>query len=98
MREYDERTHSALYRLLAQLDPNDGNALIDQLDTISDAAAEQWRAMFDVTGDTPAEAVIPSGDRPRRPGAGVSILPDDEDEDDAHPDAAAASTSVHVQT
>eukprot|EP00973_Karenia_brevis_P066193 9200366-Karenia_brevis.AAC.1 len=98
MRVYDERTTQALVRLVGMLDPGTAGQLVDDLDQCADSAAERWAALFDSSAtDDGGPDLIGATRRPRRPGAGVSLLPDDEDEDDDHPDASSGSTSLHIQ-
>eukprot|EP00973_Karenia_brevis_P064465 8955978-Karenia_brevis.AAC.1 len=97
MRIYDKRTDEALVRLVCTLDPQVAGQLIDDLDHMADSAAERWAALFDGNEHDDTAGLTGAVRRPRRPGTGVQVLPDDEDEDDAHPDSSSGSTSLHIQ-
>ena len=82
-------------RLVGTLDPEVGGAVVDELMRCGEEIAEQWAKLFDdVEEDDEADG---SQMRPRRPGAGAAVLPDDEDGDGEHPDATAAPTTLQVQ-
>ena len=91
---YDRRTEDALIRLVTHLDAAAGATLVDTISLLADTAHRQWEALFDESADGASD---PEARRLRRPGAGQGLVPDDEDEDNEHPDAGTATTTLHIQ-
>ena len=96
MSHYDQRTDIALTDIVKSLDEASGLQLIEQLDKAADQTQERWDDMFK-DDDTDAAAPHAQDRRPRRPGAGVGRVPNDEDGDAEHPDAPAATGALKIQ-
>ena len=95
MSHYDKRTEAALVEIVNRLDREAGLTLANELEQAAERAQECWETLFEQgDGETASDA---SDRRPRRPGAGVGLLPNDEDEDEEHPDNSRSISAIKLQ-
>ena len=82
--------------LVRTLDSAAATYVVDALEQCARNAADRWRTLFDHE-DEETTTVAPEQWRPRRPGIGVRLFPDDEDEDDEVSDCGSASATMQTQ-
>ena len=97
MQRYDSRTTVALRKIVGLLDSEVGLQLVEELEDVTAKAEEQWKSLFEDGDAQGSQSSLLAPDAPKRPGAGHLVLPNDEDEDDAHPEHTAGSNSLHIQ-
>ena len=94
MAAYDERSLSALKRLLGELPPDAGCDLLEKLENAGTVAQEVWDNLLSGT-DSQVDEEQPR--RSRRAGVGARVLPDDGDMDAEHPDSTARGRTLRIQ-
>lgn len=93
-RKYAERSNQALLHLVGAFGPDAGVALVDDLEGLAHKASDHWTALFSEYSRDNATDELRDPRRPRPPGAGMPVLPDNEDEDDGHPDSSPGHSSL----
>lgn len=98
IRLFDERADAAMEMITCGLDRGTANELLRVAVDKSDAVAAMWDGLFvDEPGGEAMEAALAGPPRPRRPGDGHHLLPDDADGDDEHTDANALPIALAIQ-
>ena len=97
MEKYDSRTTAALLKVVSLLDSEAGEKLVEDLEDATAKTEDQWRTLFTDADEGALQPCSLAPDTPKRPGSGHTVLPDDEDEDEAHPEHTVGGNSLHIQ-